>query len=54
MTTVISEADLIALKANMARNKGKDPEQDTADPGPESVLQGKIMQYCKRNGFVYQ
>ena len=51
--TVISEAELIALRANMER-KRRPAEEDTPDPGPESVLQGKIMQYCKESGFVYQ
>jgi len=48
--TVISEAELIALRANMER-KSRPAEEDTPDPGPESVLQSKIMKYCKDNGF---
>lgn len=54
MSTVITEADLVALKANMDRKKKRDPEEDIPDPGPESVLQGKIMQYCKESGFPCQ
>jgi hypothetical protein len=51
MSIVITEADLVAMQAKMAAKKRQDPEEDVPDEGPESILQGKIMKYCKESGF---
>ena len=54
--TKMSEAEYQALLAKMARHKKTHyavpvDTWDEPDPGPESVLQGKIMKYCKESGF---
>ena len=48
----ISEFEYQELLRNMERKKGSlDPDTEKADPGKESILQGKIQKYCKDSGF---
>ena len=46
---MITEEEYLMMKAKVDRALGRiamDPE-DEGDPGPEEILAGKIMQYCK-------
>lgn len=58
----ITEEEFEEMKARCDKALGREPavgiivypEEDKPDPGPESVLQGKIMKYCKQEGFPCQ
>ena len=49
----ISEFEFQQMKARVDKTLGReDPEEDhEPDPGPEERLAGKIMEYCKAQGF---
>ena len=38
-------------QAKMAAWRGKPPDDEVPDDGPESRLQGKIVKYCKDHGY---
>jgi len=44
------------MKARVDRALGRTEKgvEDTPDPGPEEILAGKIMKFCKENGFPHQ
>ncbi len=48
--TVTTSEDLAIMVARMERNASKD-ENDSPDPGPESVLQAKIVAHAKSKGW---
>lgn len=52
----ISEFEFQQMKARVDKTLGRTEKEvdDTPDPGPEDVLAGKIMKYCKENGFPHQ
>lgn len=57
MPDYISELEYQLLLENVEKKKvgRRQPEvKDKPDPGPESILMGKIMKYCKNEGFPCQ
>lgn len=58
MSTIVTEDEFRQMKARVDKTLGRElPELANggeSDTGPESRLQGKIMSYCKENGFPCQ
>lgn len=52
----ISETEFQIMKERVDQTLGRTPEEaeDVPDPGPEEVLAGKIMKYCREQGFPHQ
>ena len=52
----ISELDLLEMRARVNKTLGRTEKEvdDIPDPGPEEVLAGKIMKFCKEHGFPHQ
>ena len=56
MPTYISELEFKLMQERVKRLKGadKNSDEESADPGLESELMGKVIAYCKQEGFPCQ